>query len=116
MVVQQQREPEMAFDFLRQCREQQRLAPALASVFTNGNKIGLQLNGVPGARYLVQATTNLTSPNWQPVFTNTADMFGNCTFTDTNSILRPGPFLPDGAVINQVGRRQLLRMLPPCRD
>jgi hypothetical protein len=68
------------------------LAPALASVFTNGNKIGLQLNGVPGARYLVQATTNLTSPNWQPVFTNTADRFGNCMFTDTNSTTRPDRF------------------------
>jgi ricin-type beta-trefoil lectin protein/alginate lyase len=67
-------------------------APPLNPAFTNGNKMRLQMSGVPGARYVVQATTNLVSPNWQPVFTNTADAFGNCTFTDTNSIARPNRF------------------------
>jgi hypothetical protein len=67
-------------------------APALNPSFTNATKMLLKMSGIPGARYVVQATTNLASPNWQPIFTNTADAFGNCTFTDTDTALRPARF------------------------
>jgi hypothetical protein len=64
-------------------------AAPLTSVLTNANKTQWQLSGIPGARYIVQATTNLTTPDWRPVFTNVANTFGNCTFTDTNTAVRP---------------------------
>ncbi|HZT23892.1 MAG TPA: RICIN domain-containing protein [Verrucomicrobiae bacterium] len=67
-------------------------AASLASLLTNGNQIQLQLSGVPGARYVVQAATNLTAPDWHPLFTNVADPFGHCAFTDVEAAASPGRF------------------------
>jgi hypothetical protein len=67
-------------------------AAPLIPAITNGNQVQLQLSGIPAARYIVQATTNLLSPNWQPIFTNIADAFGNCTFTEPNSSTQPNRF------------------------
>jgi hypothetical protein len=63
--------------------------PPLNCGVTNNHKLLMNLSGIPGATYLVQATTDLAPANWQPIFTNVADAFGNCTFTDTNTATRP---------------------------
>jgi len=64
--------------------------PALNPAVTNASahKLQLQLPGVPAARYVLQATTNLVAPNWQPIATNPADVSGNATFSDTNTAVR----------------------------
>ena len=66
--------------------------PPLNPGLTNGHRLQLNLSGIPGASYLVQATTNLVSPNWQPLFTNVADGYGNCAFTDTKTAIRPARY------------------------
>lgn len=58
--------------------------PALPPALTNLNLIGgqfqFQLTGSIGSNYLIQATTNLTNPNWLSLRTNAAPF----TFTETN--------------------------------
>ncbi len=66
--------------------------PALNPVVTNGNKLQLKFSGIPAARYVWQATTNLFAPNWQPIATNPADASGNATLNDTNSGVRASRF------------------------
>jgi len=66
--------------------------PPLNPTVTNGHKLQLQFSGVPAARYVLQAATNLFVPNWQPVATNSADASGNCTFSDTNTAARSSRF------------------------
>ena len=67
-------------------------AASLTPAVTNENNVLLQLSGIPQAHYVVQATTNLVAPNWQPLGTNTADTYGNATFADTNSAAGPVRF------------------------
>jgi len=67
-------------------------AAALNPAVTSANTIQLQLSGIPQAQYVVQATTNLVAPDWQPLYTNIADAYGNCMFTDTNSASQPVHF------------------------
>jgi len=59
--------------------------PPLNPAITNGPTLQLNLSGIPSASYVVQATTNLAPPNWQPIFTNVADAYGNFTYTNTNT-------------------------------
>jgi hypothetical protein len=66
--------------------------PPLNPAVTNAHKLQLQFSAVPAARYVLQATTNLFAPNWQPVATNPADASGNCTFSDTNTAARASRF------------------------
>lgn len=45
----------------------------------------LELVGIPGRNYLVQATTNLILPAWTTIATNAADTNGLFNFIDTNA-------------------------------
>ena len=60
------------------------VVPATAAVLNqpaiSGNQFGFSVSGAVGANYVVQTSTNLTSPNWLPVFTNVAPF----NFTDPN--------------------------------
>ena len=53
---------------------------ALILPFADGNQFGFTVSGSAGLNYIVQASTNLTATNWQPVFTNVAPF----NFGDTN--------------------------------
>jgi uncharacterized repeat protein (TIGR03803 family) len=51
----------------------------------NGSQLELQFTGTPNYPYILQSTTNLSTPvNWQPVLTNTTDGYGFWQFTDLN--------------------------------
>ena len=51
-----------------------------------GSGVNLQFTGAPNCAYVLQTTTNLASPTiWQPVITNSTDVNGNWSFTDTNA-------------------------------
>ena len=52
-----------------------------------GSQFGFTISGSAGLNYIVQASTNLSSSNWQPVFTNVAPF----DFGDTN-IFAPQKF------------------------
>lgn len=61
------------------------LPPRNFSASPGANGMRLQGSGTPNYPYILQSATNLTPPvNWQPVFTNPADISGNWQFTDTN--------------------------------
>ena len=49
-------------------------------------------NGLPGATYQVQASTNLNSTNWIVIANLTANALGTITFTDTNTFSHPMRF------------------------
>jgi DNA/RNA endonuclease G (NUC1) len=57
------------------------IAPTLSSFTFISNQFQFTVTGTAGSNYVVQATTNLTSPNWIPVFTNTAPF----VFTQLNT-------------------------------
>ncbi len=68
------------------------LPPLKASLMSTG-KLQLQLTGAASANYILQAATNLTPPIvWIPVATNTADINGNASFTDTNTAANPNRY------------------------
>src|SRR5665213_82262 len=52
---------------------------------TNGSTVVIKFLGIPANAYIVQMTTNLTTP-WWPVSTNTAGMDGSWLFQDSNAI------------------------------
>jgi hypothetical protein len=52
---------------------------------TNGSTVAIKFLGIPTNTYIVQMTTNLTTP-WWPVSTNTAGMDGSWLFQDSNTI------------------------------
>jgi len=60
-------------------------APAIAPTFSSfvfiGNQFQFTVTGTAGSNYVVQATTNLASPNWIPIYTNTAPF----VFTQLNA-------------------------------
>ena len=52
---------------------------------TNRQQMTLQLSGTPNYPYILQTATNLTPPvNWQPIWTNPADVNGNWSFSISN--------------------------------
>jgi hypothetical protein len=65
------------------------IAPALLSIRDNGdNTISLTLLGTPGAKYLVQAATNLFGPSsWTNVSTNIAASDGTATYAEAKTRL-----------------------------
>lgn len=46
--------------------------PTITAPSFNGSQFQFTVNGTPGSNYVVQATTNLTTPNWIPIMTNPA--------------------------------------------
>lgn len=54
------------------------------SVQTNGNPL-IVFVGIPGNTYRIQATTSLSSPNWQTIATKTAGGNGLFDFEDTSA-------------------------------
>jgi hypothetical protein len=66
------------------------IGPAGAS--TNGNaasSVTVDLSGIPGKSYRLQATTNLTSTNWMNIGTNTGGVNGAIQFIDTGATNYP---------------------------
>ena len=57
------------------------IAPTLSSIAFINNRFQFTVTGTAGSNYVVQATTNLTSPNWIPVYTNPAPF----VFTQLNT-------------------------------
>ena len=57
-------------------------APFLLSPIFINNQIQFTLNGTPGSNYIVQASDNLTTPNWIPLMTNAAPFL----FIDSNAL------------------------------
>jgi hypothetical protein len=58
------------------------LPPSLSSsVYTTNHQFQFTLKGMPGANYVIEATTNLAPPAWIPIYTNTAPFL----FTDTTT-------------------------------
>jgi hypothetical protein len=62
--------------------------PTLVS-YTSGpagaKQLNLEVSGVAGYSYVLQAALNLAEPiQWFPVKTNVCDSFGHCQFTVTN--------------------------------
>jgi len=58
--------------------------PPLQATLTAGKNLSLQLNGTAGQTYILQDAASLKAPeNWQPIFTNAADVNGNWTFTNS---------------------------------
>lgn len=70
------------------------MPPPNLCVNANGNNsLQIQLSETPNYPVILQAATNLTTPNsWQPIFTNNTDFYGNWMFTDTNTILYPARY------------------------
>ena len=68
--------------------------PSITGVVANSDgSVTLNLNGAPNQAYILQATTDLTSPaNWLPVATNTLDTNGVWQFTDTSATNFPQQF------------------------
>lgn len=57
-------------------------APAFTAVNFTDNSFQFTVSGYAGTNYVVEATTNLTNPNWLPLITNAAPF----TFDDSNSL------------------------------
>jgi hypothetical protein len=59
----------------------------IAGVAVNpAGSVALNLNGVPGATYILEAATNLSSPiSWLGIATNTLGSNGVWEFTDENA-------------------------------
>lgn len=57
--------------------------PVLSAITFTNNQFRFTLNGTVGTNYIVQATTNLSSPNWIPLITNAAPF----TFVESNATL-----------------------------
>jgi len=65
----------------------------IVSQTLNGDgSITLQFAGIPNYTYWVEATTNLVTPVWVPISTNTAGPNGQWIFTDTNATNYPSRF------------------------
>jgi len=65
----------------------------IVSQTLNGDgSITLQFAGIPFYTYWVEATTNLVTPVWVPISTNTAGPNGQWSFTDTNATNYPSRF------------------------
>ena len=47
--------------------------------------VTINFAGIPNYTYWVEATTNLVTPVWVPISTNTAGSNGQWSFTDTNA-------------------------------
>ena len=62
--------------------------PTFASVVFTNNQFQFSVNGSAGASYVVQVATNLATPAWIPVATNTAPF----TFTQSNAAATGGQF------------------------
>ncbi len=56
------------------------VAASLSSPSLTGNQFQFMITGTPGSNYVVQASTDLTTPAWVSLMTNTAPF----VFTDTN--------------------------------
>ena len=54
--------------------------------------VTINFAGIPNYTYWVEATTNLVTPDWQPISTNTAGPNGLWNFTDTNAPNFPARF------------------------
>jgi Bacterial Ig-like domain (group 3)/YDG domain/Concanavalin A-like lectin/glucanases superfamily/Domain of unknown function (DUF2341) len=70
-------------------------APAqnIGSIDNLGNSSSLiHFSEIPGRTYTIQYTTNLVTPVWQPLGTNTADAFGKINFTDSPATNSPARF------------------------
>jgi uncharacterized repeat protein (TIGR01451 family) len=52
----------------------------------NGHQFQFSVNGQSGQEYIIQASTNLVTGPWVPIFTNTAPFTSPFTFTDLPSI------------------------------
>ena len=57
------------------------VAPTFALINFTNNQFSFTLTGTTGSNYVVQATTNLATPNWIPLTTNAAPF----SFVDTNT-------------------------------
>lgn len=68
-------------------------SPAIGSVtISNGNIIATGTGGIANWQYYVLVTTNLASPQWEPVLTNQFDASGNFIFTNTINSSSPQSF------------------------
>jgi len=70
-------------------------APAqnIGSIDNLGNGSSLiHFSGIPGRTCTIQYTTNLVTPAWQSLGTNTADAFGKINFTDSPATNSPPRF------------------------
>ena len=68
-------------------------AQNIGSIDNLGNNSSLiHFSGIPGRTYSVQYTTNLVTPVWQSLGTNTADAFGKINFTDSPATNSPPRF------------------------
>jgi hypothetical protein len=71
------------------------MAPTLniTGVSTNGDgNYTLNLVGIPGQLYVVEAATNIVTPTWVPIGTNAAGTNGLWTFTDLEATNYPSRF------------------------
>lgn len=57
------------------------LPPTMTNITVTAGQFQFQLNGTVGSNYIVQATTNLNSPNWISLRTNAAPFL----FVETNA-------------------------------
>jgi uncharacterized repeat protein (TIGR01451 family) len=61
--------------------------PQLSGILVgNGHQFQFSVNGQSGQEYIIQASTNLVTGPWVPIFTNTAPFTSPFTFTDLPSI------------------------------
>jgi len=58
-----------------------------------GGVFQLTCNGSPGQTRLIQATTNLSTPNWTTIGTNTTDGNGILSFIDADAKNYPVRFV-----------------------
>ena len=58
---------------------------------TNGDVVAIEFFGIPANAYVVEMTTNLSTP-WWPVLTNNADSNGAFLYQDSNAIPYPQGF------------------------
>jgi len=67
------------------------VAPWLPTMQTGGPGFGFNINWASGQTVVVEACTNLASPDWQPVVTNTLPT-GLAYFSDPQWTNYPGRF------------------------
>jgi hypothetical protein len=63
-----------------------------STAVSSGNIVFSGIDGMPNANYVVYSTTNLTTPNWIPVATNSFDGSGNFTVTAAFNASTPQVF------------------------
>jgi hypothetical protein len=60
--------------------------PQLSGSFSGGNhRFQFTVSGQSGQEYIIQASTNLVTGPWVPIFTNPAPFTSTFTFTDSPS-------------------------------